>query len=535
MTLNAVLKWVFILIAYGGTKIFGQTLPTDWYPQNSNEHWTISSFTNGEIFGAQKGVLPGSGGPVLKMVFGRIRLTAARINSVNYVRSQIIALHPVSTTFSDRIEHMTDFTIGTWTVRTIYIFYKDGRFAVRSQFLITSPSSARLYIRFDPDIDGAWNDIVEFPQAHPTSLVQNWFAPVNETKYSVNAMSSVSGNLRERNAYFRVVDASSDDPGRQFFAVFFPFNSNSTNNSQIDFIFKLWTNADEAGTTMPVASPTAVIGNVNARLNDYDQAAYSGPDQVIYAGISGSASPTAPSRYYDIAGKVYSKPNARPLRINFHTEPSRPIPADWVTRPVLFGGSGRSVADAFSDLTTNKWQYARYDNMVNAAVGNMSVAQMHSLMLSERTRVGNYDRDNFRDWTVDVLVLNHKWDQDPQANGLMFDWDAVPREGCVILNDGNPALWDDAWNYIGFAVAHEVGHAIGMHHTWVDNPSATTQLNIMTDKWPFEFAMTWGTYQTMWYKYGPESWVKPGRYGAQGPQYTRSPFIRYFSGATVAP
>lgn len=181
--------------------------------------------------------------------------------------------------------------------------------------------------------------------------------------------------------------------------------------------------------------------------------------------------------------------------------------------------------------------------MVNGAVGNMTADQLHALMYAERNRTGSVDPNNFREWIVDVLVVNNKWATAPNANGLMFDWhtyssstlnNAFAREGCAIFNDGNPNLWDDAWNFMGFAVSHEVGHAMNMHHHWVDNPSATTNLNIMTDKWPFNFAMTWGTFQTLWYQRGPESWVKPGRYGARF-SGNRASFFEYFTGNQITP
>jgi len=519
--------------------VSAQTNPSTWYPKIDASLWTLGSFQDGTITGAQKGIIPLAGQPSAQtLFFASIRLTAASINNVNYVRNQVIAVSHVSNNYSQSLERRVDYTIGPWTVRTLFTFLNDGRLLVQNSFIGTQPTSSRLWIRFDPDINGLWNDIVEYVE--PKGGTENWRAPAVEYQRAYNPMADVIPSAYERTAYCRVVDAGSTNAGTQLFMAFMQMNAQY--HPQINFVSKVWTSADEAGTAMPAPNTAVTLQQTNAAIGTYDRAAWVGSDQVLYAGINRSSGGT-----YDLEVKVYRKPNGRSLQINIFTNSANPPLSNWATLPVAPGGSGRSANDAFNDITLGRWQLNNYPGMVNNVTGDMTVDQMHALMYSERSRVGSpLVSRSFQDWYVDALILNCRW-SGVAADGLMFDWpggsgiaanNAIAREAVAIFYEGTGIWGSPADNFLGLVIPHEVGHALNMHHEWADNPGSPTDVNIMAPSpvWPPDYAMTWGQFQLSWVRAAPEGWVKPGRYGARGfTPRASSGFRTYYTGTVVAP
>ncbi|MDQ3000107.1 MAG: M10 family metallopeptidase domain-containing protein [Fibrobacterota bacterium] len=190
--------------------------------------------------------------------------------------------------------------------------------------------------------------------------------------------------------------------------------------------------------------------------------------------------------------------------------------------------------DLTGGISNGHWSITNYSNLSNPFPVDavMSSADLHNLLQNWRNSTGVYsnaNRENFRDWHMDVLCVNNQWTS--PATGVLFDepdWSTIGGNGAG--REAVALLWTlerrepkpnevHAWN-----AAHEIGHALGLTHT---SAGTATNREIM-DPIFRGTNMQWLTWQRNWITKAPESWVKTGKYAQ--PRIGIFPFRQYLSG-----
>ncbi|KAI9774129.1 MAG: hypothetical protein M1840_005222 [Geoglossum simile] len=158
----------------------------------------------------------------------------------------------------------------------------------------------------------------------------------------------------------------------------------------------------------------------------------------------------------------------RKVTVEIDTVPGSERPTD--------NGAGETWATVFSKIGFSGNVVLSDTNVPNPIDDSFSDAEMHAAMLAKRQPT-NLDTE----WRYHVLAVHHI---ESTERGIMYDWQAtdsnkVPREGLGIAShwiaDDTP-LWGNVRNtrwgaskpaYFRTAV-HELGHAFGLEHNYVD-------------------------------------------------------------------
>jgi hypothetical protein len=503
----------FIIISLLAGNILAQ-----WYPQIDNSYWEVDYFGSGVISGVTKKVRTSSTTVVDKMVFYRVSLHGVRVNGQYYTTT---ADNEWTSTSSDYISYYGYHNVDGISKRLglQYHLHKDGKF--RFQAFWTSYSidnTDQIILRVDYDLDGSADDIVEHTMQE--NSVDQWFGPSNETTFSLGAFPQAWDAGIENNSPCRIADASS--PTTQFYATFWPYAYRP-----VDFNFNTY--ASDSRSLPPTTDPTVTLQTTHDNAN-YQQYAYSGRDQVMYLTLNfPDQTQCQYCSYLGIHGKVFQKPNGRSLRVYNYV-----MQGAWTPNLNQTVDNGRSVSDALNDLTDNRWTLISKTGLPNPYGNVMTRSQVHDFMLNSRDDAPNTysteNRENFRDWHVEVPIIDCFIEvNNGGAWGVMFDHGGddnndVSREGAVVswrrCEYGGSGTYDDETTCL-FTFIHEAGHCFNFQHTWSDcgtnfnSPACAANNRTIMSYGPLHggCTMTWGADNQNWYQQGPESWVKPGRYG----------------------
>jgi len=134
-----------------------------------------------------------------------------------------------------------------------------------------------------------------------------------------------------------------------------------------------------------------------------------------------------------------------------------------------------------------------------------------------------------------MCIVNHEFEFNTEGDilGVMFDAGSSPCEGafiswpCIVKVDDMYHFFS-AERLAGMTFLHELGHCFRFMHEWSDcglqyddHDCPNYKRTIMSygdfylspDHEIPSLPITYGVQTLDWYQHGPESWVKPGRYG----------------------
>jgi hypothetical protein len=472
-----------------------------WYPTiDPSTHWQVGSFNNAAVRNVSKNVLTSATTSVSKYIFYNVALKHVLYNSTTYAFTKISESVIDADWEPEHLYNGTYSIDGTpYIIDVSYWFFPDGTFKIIANWDYNARpanfSDYKFVFEIDYDLDGSDGDIFEY------EWNGKWMGQSSHVSFFPGSLPNYETNQIERNAFARCVDATS--PSQQLFVVFGPWNSTPT-----------WIECKPYNESDPVLQD---IDRINYFQYSY---AYHGKDQRMFVSLSQTSDVVA-----GIWSKVFQKPNGRSLRINTYV-----MEGAWVPDLNLIVDNNTSVATALNVLTNSRWENSTKSNLpCPSGVGTeITTAQLHDFMFASRivspSIYTSSNRENFRDWYVDVCVVNKRIDyQGSYPYGMMFDMGV---NGC--RSEASAMSWPECQTHpwggqraLMFAYIHETGHCFNMQHTWSNCGFAYNQIwcdvanrTIMSYGPNFgSTTMTWCTNNLNWYQNGPEPYVKSGKLG----------------------
>lgn len=524
---NNVFKAGFLIFLIAAT-VWPQ-YPATYYPDvDKSSHWTVGSFGNGELYQVHKTIRTSASTTEDRCVFWSLKFLKL-FDGINTYYT-VTPSYEYTQQFDGFYKECAGWynVNGTnWQIFISFRLWQSGYIDILASWSQNWPSNHYNFsfgFEADYDLAGADDDIVEYQKTQ--NNVQQWYAPANAgwtPHFDGTLITSTTGPL-DGNWLVRCVDATS--PANQL-QLFF----GSRFNSIFRHDFYLRTYASSSGTLQDVYNDT---------YNLYQQYAYGGRDQKMEIWVATYNSTLSPDNLYykSVSGLLVQKPNGRSLNIQTYVMTGAATPNVYLTVD-----NGRKVAHALNDLTNSHWTNYLQTNLPDPYTGDMTWSQLHDFMTTRRMYGPVYTCDaqnNMRDWKVEMIVVNHRLT--PAATGVMFDYTSsdrlypgadmnnVHREGaaiswptCVGWHNLVPSWSAD--RFLAFVFIHEMGHCFNMLHLWSDCDEDFDSDNCQTAKRTImsygpmraggSTTMTWSDNNRNWYQLGPESWVKPGRFGAR--------------------
>ncbi len=511
------------------------SLSAYFLPGLKTDYWNVGYFNEGMLYSASVKIDNGDGTTSDKKLFHKMTFEGAKIGGVYYDKSRFTAVGDYEQTIEygtvwDHFKGYTSyFSINcddgyVRRVRFSYYLFKSGKFQIFAHWYQDHNNEVEeVYIRNDYDIDAGLgysnNDIVETVHNVSWNNFNVYWGYPYEYHYNYTITNPVDNGGIEYNISARFTRAYS--PEQQLGFVFW-----SWYQTPYDLTFKKF------GGTESHALPPYENYNSSVKIQDvfnatnyYSNYAYHGTDQVVW--ISLKENP-ATMGVFGLEGKAFHRPNARSLNFYVNVMSGAPVPN--------FNGDiggGKTLTDAINSLTLGKWSTTVKTGIPNIYGDYMTHAQVHDFMMANRNygnTVYSYEnRENFSDYTLEANILDVKSLDSPNALGVMFDTDsygnAIPREGFGIFYkkiEEELLYTSDREKLLASIFAHEMGHGLNFAHEMSSCGAAycTGYSSIMSYCNMFAsgtlVSMCTGEFEpdvVSFYRFGPEAWVKPGRYG----------------------
>src|SRR3989339_433425 len=423
-----------------------------------SSHWSVGSYNYGEVKNIKKTVQYDASlySKVEEDVFRYIMLKGVTIGTNTYDNLNMQALYKTATENNDYKQIRGTYSVAGYLFDYYFIFYKNGKFEVQIKWVTNYPASAcKFYFKISYCLAGMPN-IIEFVEQDERGL-KYYYGPEYEIFKSFSGETEENDNDIEKNIFCRVF--TSDVPTKQFGAVFWQLYQ-----TPIELTMK---NIDDNDIRLP---PENYINNTETH--------------------------------------------------------------------------DRSIKTVLDDLTNKTWYEAfRKVNIIddNPDKPYITKAQLHGWILSSGRQIaGNpiyqeESKENFTDWPIEIMIINRRMDlgSDPSGStkGIMFDnlisssdnnWNLVQREGCAVLwyaikNETVYYNSDDERKRGAMLIyLHEIGHCIQFKH-------AFSLFGITIEE---RYIYNWRSNNVIYnwdavdfYQNGPESWVKPGKYGVHYVDY----------------
>ncbi|OGJ87617.1 MAG: hypothetical protein A2268_04220 [Candidatus Raymondbacteria bacterium RifOxyA12_full_50_37] len=508
-----------------------------------SSHWSVGSYNYGEVKNIKKTVQYDASlySKVEEDVFRYIMLKGVTIGTNTYDNLNMQALYKTATENNDYKQIRGTYSVAGYLFDYYFIFYKNGKFEVQIKWVTNYPASAcKFYFKISYCLAGMPN-IIEFVEQDERGL-KYYYGPEYEIFKSFSGETEENDNDIEKNIFCRVF--TSDVPTKQFGAVFWQLYQ-----TPIELTMK---NIDDNDIRLP---PENYINNTlklqevfkqtqnvySTTMVNYPQYARCGNNQMCWITLKDGVN----KPNYGFAGRLFKKPKGRPLRLYNYVMSDVPqdIPNFTLTINKV-ETHDRSIKTVLDDLTNKTWYEAfRKVNIIddNPDKPYITKAQLHGWILSSGRQIaGNpiyqeESKENFTDWPIEIMIINRRMDlgSDPSGStkGIMFDnlisssdnnWNLVQREGCAVLwyaikNETVYYNSDDERKRGAMLIyLHEIGHCIQFKH-------AFSLFGITIEE---RYIYNWRSNNVIYnwdavdfYQNGPESWVKPGKYGVHYVDY----------------
>lgn len=398
-----------------------------------------------------------------------------------------------------------------------------------------------------------------------------WAASAHEISIAYPPLARNAGSGVENLGFARILNASQPQFGMVLW---------EGAGTPVEATFKAYAAYD--GSMAPMADVTTEL-QLTSEAPGRPRYAYSGRDQMLFLRLGVPAE----GRTYAFGGKLFQRGESRALSVTVHQHPAGHLGGwdfdpDMVVRYTEAGG--RTFRNALTELSGpedlvvsgngNGVPYLPYDGY--AAPGHpVTEAQLHNLMTATRDR-SQTAMESVRDWRLDLYLVNWTLQGEPEAWEAMFDGggadaNGISREGAAVfwpaihgdddfqrkqsvlsaLRGAGLALNMDAtWGTCSFAgYCWDDGSSCGGRRCGGSCPSGVsgcrysaytcdaecvdgsvlslTDFNQSTIRFNGNAASGSDFSELDWYRYAPEAWVKPGRFGAPPVSGPLPSFIPY--------
>jgi len=387
-----------------------------------------------------------------------------------------------------------------------------------------------------------------------------WAASAHEIAVAYPALPREAGPGIENAGFARILNASNPQFGMVLW---------SDGVTPVEALFKAYAGFD--GNLSPKASLSTPLQYTGETVS-LPRYAYAGRDQMVFLTLG---SPPGGGTY-KVGGKLFQRAGTRSLAVVVHQHPPEYMSgfifdADWVLRYTAEGG--RTFRNALGALTgendlavyhsgADGIPYLPFDGYASPEYA-ITEAQLHNLLTSSRD-YSPATLENVRDWRLDLLIVNWTFQGDPGVWEAMFDngnadGNGISREGAAIFWTAMGGKGQDFQKRqailsslcaVGLALNMDPswGACPGAGYCWNDPSACGGQLcgtscpsgasgcvytayacaqecrdgsimsltNIDHSTVSFNPAAAPGSSfsEFDWYRKAPESWVKPGRFGA---------------------
>jgi hypothetical protein len=577
------------------------------YPAlDTTSHWTIQDwgFTPKRGFyvqGAEKKIWLAPGQPQSKTAFYSLEVVGVRLNGTAYpFQGQDFRGEMQGDGYLAKYGR---FQVTPDIGLTVVLFFvDDGKFEANAYFSGTGYSGSQpweVVVRMDYDMAGAGNNIAEFlwnrtsegasidpPQFPRAEAVDGrlgyaspkqpgtgyWAASAHEIAVAYPPLPRTAGPGVENAGFARILNAGNPQFGMVLWG---------DAATPIEALFKAYSGFD--GNLFPKASITTPLQSTGegGKLPRY---AFSGRDQLVFLTLGAPAG----GGTYGFGGKLFQRPNARPLTVVIRQHPPEYLDGyvfdvDKVLRYTPEGP--RTFRNALTDLTgaeENLTLYRGLNDLVQylpfdgyAAPGQaVTEAQLHNLLVSSRDNSPT-SLESVRAWRLDLMLVDWTLQGEPDVWEAMFDYggtdaNGIPREGAAVFW---PALRGKGGDFqirqANLSSARALGMALNIDPSWGSCPFAgycwsdgsacggqrcgsscppgvqgcryqayscaqecrdgsvmgLTDVDHSSIGFNRGKAPGSGYSEIEWYQKAPEAWVKPGRFGVPPVSGPMSPFI----------
>ena len=562
------------------------------YPAlDTTSHWTIQDwgFTPAQGFyiqGAEKKVWTSPGQLQSKTAFYSLAVVGARLRGGGYpFRGQDFMGEMQGDGYLAKYGSfkVTDAV----SLVVVAFFMDDGKFEVNSYFSGPGYDPTQpwdVVIRMDYDMGGAGNNIAEFlwnkasegggasPPQSPRSEAADgrlvyvsakspgsgyWAAISHEIAVAYPPFARESGSGAENAGFARILNAANPQFGMVLW---------NDATASVEAVFKAYVGFD--GNLWPKAVTSTSLQNTG-EAPGLPRYAVAGRDQMAFFIMNSSAGGT-----YRIGGKLFQRPNARPLAVVVRQHPPEYMEGFKFEpdRIIKIGEGGRTFRNALNALTgenelsifqsgSDGVGYLPFSGLPSPQAG-VTEAQLHNLLMSSRVNTPA-GLENVRDWRLDLLIVDWELQGESQVWEAMLDYGSADANG--IAREGAVVFWpsfrgkgmDFQIRQATLSSLHAIGLALNMDPSWGVCPFAGYCWNdasacggircgsacpsgasgcrysaysclqecregsimSLTDadhsSMQFNHDPAAGSLNSEldWYRKAPEAWVKPGRFG----------------------